>query len=103
MASGRLGAADLTAATNTSLYTVPTGKLASFSVCFCNRTSIPALVRLAIATVSVPTNAEWVLYDIAVDANGSIERTGLILEATKITVVYSNIAGVTATAYGFEE
>ena len=103
MPSGRLGAADLTAATNTTLYTVPAAKVATFSVFFCNRTAQPALVRLALASSASPTNAEWVLYDILVDGNGSIERTGLILDAAKLAVVYSNNAGVSATAYGFEE
>lgn len=103
MASGRLGAVDITASTNTTLYTVPTGKVSTFSVCFCNRTSLPSLVRLAIANTSTPTNAEWVLFDIKLDANGTIERTGLILDANKLVVVYANTAGVSATAYGFEE
>ena len=103
MPTGRLGAADLTAAVNTSLYTVPATKVATFSVCFCNRTAQPALVRLAIAGSASPTVSEWLLYDILLVGNGSIERTGLILDAAKIAVAYSNIAGVSATAYGFEE
>lgn len=103
MATGRLGAADLTAATNTTIYTVPGGTVTTFSVCLCNRTGLPALVRLALASGASPTAAEWLLYDTPIDGNGTIERTGLVLDATKQVVVYANNAGVSATAYGFEE
>jgi hypothetical protein len=37
-------------------------------------------------------------------ANGGIlERTGIVAEATKNVVVYSDVANVTASVYGYEE
>ena len=103
MASGRLGAADLAAATNTSLYTVPGGKTASLSVNFANRTGAPVSVRLALAAAGTPVAAEWILYDAQIEGFGSLERSGLVLDASKIVVVYCNAANVSAVAFGFEE
>jgi hypothetical protein len=103
MASGILGAANLTAATNTTLYTVPSSKTASFSINFCNRNSNAVMVRLALGSNASPATTDWILYDVVVPGNGSLERTGLVLDTTKLAVVYSNLSNVTATAYGYEE
>lgn len=103
MPSGKLGGADLAAATNTTLYTVPSAKVASFSVNFTNRNTNSTLVRLAIGTSGTPTGSDWIIYDTVVSGNSSLERTGLVLDASKLVVVYSSLASVTATAYGYEE
>ena len=103
MATGRMGAADLAAVTNTTLYTVPTGKVGSFSVNFCNRNATPVTVRLALASAATPTNAEWVLYEALIEGNGMLERTGLVLDSGKLVVVQASAANVSATVYGFED
>lgn len=103
MASGKLAGADLAAATNTTLYTVPSAKTASFSVNFCNRNATSVTVRLAIGSSATPAATDWVLYDVVIAGNGSLERTGLVLDSTKLAVVYASAANVTATAYGYEE
>lgn len=103
MASGKLGGADLAATTNTTLYTVPASTTASFSVNFANRNTASVTVRLAIGTSATPTATDWVIYDTVVDENGSLERTGLVLGAANLVVVYSSTANVTATVYGYEE
>lgn len=102
MASGILGTADLTAATNTSVYTVPTAKTASFAVNFTNRSSIPVNIRLAVCAIGTPTNAEYVIYDNVVNPGTSLERTGLVAQENKIVVVYSNTASVSVQVYGYE-
>lgn len=103
MASGRLGAADLAATTNTTLYTVPADKVGTFSVNLCNRNTTAVTVRIALAVAATPTNAEWIEYGATIPANGVMERTALVLDATKLVVVYSSAANVSAVAYGFEE
>jgi hypothetical protein len=103
MPSGKLGGANLSAATNTTLYTVPVSRVASFSVNFTNRNTNSTLVRLAIGTSGTPSNDDWLLFDTVVQGNSSLERTGLALDASKVVVVYSSLANVTATAYGYEE
>jgi hypothetical protein len=103
MASGKLGGADLSATTNTTLYTVPAAKVASFSVNFANRNTSSVLVRLAIGSNATPAETDWLIYDVSIAGNGTLERTGLVLDASKLVVVYSSAANVTATAYGYEE
>lgn len=103
MPSGILGAVDLAAATNTTLYTVPAGKVASLAMNFCNRGTASTTVRLAIGSSATPAATDWLIYDAVIPPNGSVERTGIVLDAAKLVVVYSSNANVTATAYGYEE
>lgn len=103
MASGRLGAADLAATTNTTLYTVPNGKVASLTIGLCNRAASAVTVRLALAASGTPAAAEWIEYDVAIPANGVLERTGLVLDAGKNVVAYAGAANVSAVVWGFED
>ena len=103
MATGRLGAADLAATTNTTLYTVPAGKAASLSVNFCNRNATPVTVSLALSASGTPTAAEWLLFEFPLKPNSALERTGLVLCADQRAVVKASAVGVSATAYGFED
>jgi hypothetical protein len=102
MPTGRLGAADLLAATNTTIYTVPASTFAVVTVSICNRNSTNVTVRLAVAASASPTNAEFVEYDVQVGPNGVLERTGLVLDAARLIVARSSAANVTAMVYGIE-
>lgn len=103
MASGRLAASDIAATTNTSVYTVPATKVASFNLNLLNRGSVSAVVRVALSTLATPTNGEYIEYDAVLPANGVLERGGLALDASKIVVVYSSVANVSAVIWGIEE
>ena len=48
------------------------------------------------------TNAEFIEYDVNLLAKGVLERTGLVLDAGKLIVVYSNTASLSASCYGIE-
>ena len=102
MPTGRLGAADLLAATNTTIYTVPASTFAVVTVSICNRNATNVNVRLAVAASASPTNAEFVEYDVQVGPNGVLERTGLVLDAARLIVARSSAANVTAMVYGIE-
>lgn len=102
MPSGILGFTDLSATTNTSVYTVPAATTTSFSVCFTNRNSSSVTVRLAICATGTPANSEYIVYDAVVQANSSLERTGLVAQTGKIVVAYSSTANVSVQAYGYE-
>ena len=102
MATGRLGAADLSAAANTSLYTVPADTFSVVTVSICNRSTGTRSVRIAIASAATPTDAEYIEFDADVLANGVLERSGTVMDATKILVVRSNSTDVSAVAYSIE-
>jgi hypothetical protein len=102
MATGRLGATDLSAATNTTVYTVPADTFAVVTLSVCNRGTSPCTVQVAISSSATPTAAEYVEFDTALSAKGVLERTGLVLDAGKLLVVRSSAASVSAVAYGIE-
>ena len=103
MPSGILGQSAPAAVTNTTVYTVPAGKLASFSVNILNRSALAVSVRLAIASTATPTLAEWFEFGAAVPANGVLERTGLVAQAAEQVVVFVSSADVSVNVYGYEE
>jgi hypothetical protein len=98
----RLGAADLAATTNTTLYTAPAATQAVATVSLCNRTASAQTVRLALAAADTPTDAEWLEYGYSIPANGVLERTGLAMDAGKKLVAYAGGTGISAVAYGME-
>jgi hypothetical protein len=102
MATGRLGVTDLAATTNTTLYTCPPGFFAVASVTICNRNATAVTVRLALTTSSTVTDNAYLEYNVTVPANSVLERTGLVLAAGQLIVVYSSSTLVDAVAYGIE-
>ena len=102
MPTGLLGQAALTAITNTSVYTVPTNTFTVFGVSVSNRGTPAVTIRMALAALSTPTNAEWIEYDVTLDANGVLERTGLMMNAGKQLVVYTSGSQVSVSVFGIE-
>jgi hypothetical protein len=103
MATGRLGTADLTVNTNTTLYTVPASTFSVITVSLCNRGSASGTVRIAIASSATPGDAEYIEYDTEVVAKGVLERTGIVMDAGKLLVVrFGGSTTVSAVAYGIE-
>ena len=103
MATGRLGASDLSATTNTTICTVTSGKVAALTVNICNRSASSVTVRLALAATDTPGATEWIEYDALVPGNGVLERTGIVLDAGKKVVAYASATGVSVVAWGYEE
>jgi len=102
MASGILGSGDLTANTNTTVYTVPADTYSVISVNFCNRSSSTANCRLSIGTGDTPGASDYLEYDISVGPNGVLERTGIVIDTSKKVVVRASVASVTAMVMGIE-
>lgn len=103
MASGILGAASPAATTNTTVYTVPASMTATFTVNICNRGTSDMSVRLAVAATATPSNAEFIEYDVTLPANGVLERTGIVAQATKQVVIYASTANASVNVFGIEE
>ena len=102
MATGRLGAVDLSAATDTTVYTCPVTTFSVVSVSVCNRGSTAATIRIAVAASATPTAAEWIEYDSTILAKGVLERTGIVLAAGQVLVVRSSAVSVNAVVMGIE-
>jgi hypothetical protein len=102
MATGRLGVADLSAATNTTLYTVPVSTFSVVTVNLVNRGATAANVRIAIASSATPSDSEYIEYDVSLAAKGVLERTGVVMDAGKLLVVRSSATSVNAVVYGIE-
>ena len=102
MATGRLGIADLAAATNTTLYTVPATTFTVLTVNLVNRGATSATVRIAVASSATPADSEYIEYDVSLSAKGVLERTGIVMDAGKLLVVRSSAVSVNAVAYGIE-
>ena len=102
MATGILGQAALTAATNTTIYTVPATTFTVFSISVLNRGTTTASVRIALASAATPTNAEYIEYDAQIGPGGTLERTGIMMDAGKLLVCYASNANVSVSAFGIE-
>lgn len=102
MAWKKLGAADLSATTLTTVYTVPANTEAIVNINVCNRGSSAATVRLAIAEGATPGAEDYIEYDFEIPANGVLERTGRHMQASLLVVAYSSAASVSVVVDGNE-
>ena len=100
MATGKLGTASLAAATLTTVYTVPSSIVASFTISVCNTTSSPIAIRLAESTSGTPNASEYIEYGVIIPANGILERTGRVLGAA---ATFAAAVGVSVNINGYEE
>lgn len=103
MATGTLGQAALSATTNTTVYTVPAGTTATFSVGLLNKGGAALNARLAISASGTPTTAEYIEYDVSIPQNGVLERTGLVASAGQQIVAYASTADLVVNVYGYED
>lgn len=104
MPSGKLGSAAPAADTDTTVYTVPAGKVATVNISAVNTGSAAATIRVAIAGAASPVAADWVEYDAPLGAIGSvIERTGIVCGADERVIVRASTANIAFRVHGFEE
>lgn len=105
MATGRLGAVDITSATTwTTVYTVPATTFSVVTLTIVNRGASNVQVRVALTTnASSPGNGDYLEYDATIVPKGVLEKTGIVMDSTnKYLVVYSSATSVNAVAMGIE-
>jgi hypothetical protein len=99
LGTGKLGSADLAAATDTLLMDAQTLDLV-VNVRLCNRNAAPIKIRIAIGAGVAPAAADYIEYDSRVEANGVMENTGLAISAGEKIWVRADVANVSARAHG---
>ena len=105
MATGRLGTANITTTADTTVYTVPASTFSVVSINVVNRSSsASAQIKIAVASSATPGLAEYIEYDAALVANGVLERTGIVMDATKLIVISTPTAtpSLSVVVYGIE-
>jgi hypothetical protein len=104
MATGRLGAANLTAGSLSTVYQCPSDTFAIVAVNFLNRGNQAQTFRLAVALADTPNanGSEWIEYDVEVLSKGVLERTGLVLAASQRLVAYASGGNASVVVYGIE-
>ena len=108
MAAKILGQTLITGSGYTTIYTVPSGYEASFTVSFVNigtsLTGATAALAITDSGVTTPSGKHWIEYGAFLDSGNVLERTALVADQFKNVVVYSNnISGLAVSVYGYEE
>src|SRR4051812_30246646 len=95
-----------TAATNTTLYTVPGGTSAVVSrILICNQSAVATSFRIALLPSGgvIGNNYDWIAYDVVIAGNDSINLAlGAGLATGDSIVVYNTLATLSFSAYGIE-
>lgn len=102
MATGILGTADLSANTDTTVYTVPASTFAVVTVSVANRSANNRAVRIALSATGTPGNSEYIEFDSQLIGNGVLERGGIVIDAAKNIVARCDSTDVSVVVYGIE-
>jgi hypothetical protein len=104
MASGVYAKVDIASASTWETLVAPTsaGEIKVCTVNICNRTSGSVQIRIALAGTTTVADADNIEYNVALPANGVLERTGILADNTNGIQVWASSTGVSAVAYGID-
>lgn len=102
MASGILGQSNPTAATNTTVYTVPAGVTATATISVTNISGDSASFNFAVSATGTPGNSEWIMYNVQLPPSATVERSGVVAQTGKNFVINASTSNVSVSVYGFE-
>ena len=104
MASGKLGAAVLSAGVNTLLYTVPDGMVSTLNIRVANDNAVTAKVKVWIGSGAAPVAADIVTPSgRPIVPYGVREDLGIVCAGGEKVWVNSSVANVSVRVHGFEE
>ena len=92
----KLGSAVPTAATLTTIYTVPALTSVVFNISASNTAATTATIKIIVGGDIIEDN-------VVLDEGGLLERSGVIAEAGEAIIVAASEDGVSFRAYGIEE
>ena len=99
----RLGAEQLAASTNTTIYQVPAGASAVANITICNPTSSVIAYRIAHTVNGTTVNSEdYIIYDRDIDNNYVHQFTGVTMGENDAIVAYSDTDNLIVKADGVE-
>lgn len=101
-----LGQSDPSAATLTTIYTVPASTSAIISsITIANRSATPTSFRIAIRPAGAGiANQHYIAYDVPINNNEAITLTlGITLATTDVISVYATLATVSFNVFGVEK
>ena len=102
MASGVQGKVDVSSANTWTQIVASTAGVKVVTLIVVNRQSSATTVRVALRDAAGNvTDADCIEYDVALVANGVLERTGIVLDANNGLHVYAS-AAVSAVVYGID-
>src|SRR5210317_404815 len=107
MANGVLGSSDLPAGTYTEIYLVPEDTFSVVTVSICNKNASSITVRLAVAKpdptgVLLPGADDYLEYETEILPNGVLERTGIVINASRQIYARSSATNTAVMVYGIE-
>jgi hypothetical protein len=104
MSTGILSTNLLALNTDTLCYTVPAGKIASFTVSICNQSpSSDARVDVALTTLGSSTANTYIEFNAVVPVSGVLERSAIVLAAGETVRVKSTNSNTSVVIFGIEE
>ena len=104
MATGILGRALLDGVSNTVVYTVPSGKVASFTFNAVNLSSGDAArIYVALSDTGTPNANDYIEYGASIAPTGVLERTGIVAHQNVNLICKSSSNTVALVVYGYEE
>ena len=108
MGSGLQGKAAPAANTWTNIYTVPAGKVLSYSINAVNRSTSTATVDFVVSTSATSggiATSEYIEFAAPLAGSAVLERTGLVTDATNGAYIWvrASTANVSFQVYGYEE
>jgi hypothetical protein len=99
-----LGQADLSATTETDVYTVAASTYATVTVWVCNRNASARTFRIYFAKAGAATaNKQYVAYDISISGNTAQDFGPFTLGPADVVRAYASATDLSVNVFGFEE